>query len=917
MRASHVYSRGINLQDFLSLRCFVDHGTNPNKFVPKFGLKPNNSTVLVLDTETTSDQYQNLMFGSCGIWVYDKLDKFYLFYGDGLKEHEIKIIQEFGSSHGYVVLSRKEFAEKIFYNYIFRARAKCVGFNLPFDLSRLAIYFTESRKQKNGFSFKLLENPYNPNLVIKSLNSKASFIEFTKPVRRKSEKKLPHYRGCFVDLKTLTFSLTNESYSLKKALIDFECKLQKIETDVHGKITPEYIEYNVNDTMASYELYKKAIKRYDLYCINKGENELFSPASIGKAYLEKIRIKPFSEKNPTFPKGVLGHVMSTYYGGRTDVGIRKQPVRVSYIDFTSMYPTVFVLLEMYKFLIADTISCKYTTRETQDFIDRITLDDLNKKTLWKSLHIICKIKPNDDILPVRSKYGRKHTTNIGTNHIKSTDDTCLWYTLPDIIASKLLSGKIPVIEQAITFVSNGIQDGLQEIEILKGISVKPEEDFICKLIEERLKIKKESKSYSEDEKKQAKLNENILKIIANATSYGIFIQIDSEHRQNQNVTVYGLNSFDITVEKFEKQGKYFHPIMSVFLTAGSRLILAATESLIKQNNGYMAYCDTDSVFVSPEHVKLVQDFFKSLNPYNQDVEMFKIEEDKNHKLLDNVWFYGISAKRYVLYDYENETGKIIVYKHSAHGLGHLDNIDEIQWWKDILTMHYELESKKMILAKYGEKYAISQLTINNWDILSRFEKINNRKSYKNKIKPFNFTTVGTGYRIDVDTQDNIIPFLPKVDKKQYDEVPYLPFVDYKTGVSYPNDTSLDTRYYWKPLSEVMQDYLDHTESKSDGDVGILKRKYLTINKLSICYIGKESNELEETQIVGVSKTNILEYHDQQEKITTMIENLSLEEVLQIGLSKRIYYYWKNKIKQHDTIVIKKNVYKKLEKYFKH
>ncbi|MDH3311956.1 MAG: hypothetical protein OEM28_02270 [Nitrosopumilus sp.] len=49
-------------------------------------------------------------------------------------------------------------------------------------------------------------------------------------------------------------------------------------------------------------------------------------------------IVSFSAKNPEFPSGILEQVMQTYYGGRTEDRIRKEPVNVSYIDFTSMIP---------------------------------------------------------------------------------------------------------------------------------------------------------------------------------------------------------------------------------------------------------------------------------------------------------------------------------------------------------------------------------------------------------------------------------------------------------------------------------------------------------------------------------------------------------------------------------------------------
>ena len=49
-------------------------------------------------------------------------------------------------------------------------------------------------------------------------------------------------------------------------------------------------------------------------------------------------------------------------------------------------------------------------------------------------------------------------------------------------------------------------------------------------------------------------------------------------------------------------------------------------------------------------MKEIRDFFRPLDHYSVNVEIFKIEEDDNHKPLDNLMFYGISAKRYCLYD---------------------------------------------------------------------------------------------------------------------------------------------------------------------------------------------------------------------------------------------------------------------------
>ena len=75
-----------------------------------------------------------------------------------------------------------------------------------------------------------------------------------------------------------------------------------------------------------------------------------------------------------------------------------------------------------------------------------------------------------------------------------------------------------------------------------------------------------------------------------------------------------------------------------------------------------------------------------------------IEEDDNHKPLDNVSFYGISAKRYCLYD--SKDNGIRIRKYSTHGLGHLLNIEDEQVWKSILTNNF---------SGYSDRIATSQI----------------------------------------------------------------------------------------------------------------------------------------------------------------------------------------------------------------
>ena len=89
-----------------------------------------------------------------------------------------------------------------------------------------------------------------------------------------------------------------------------------------------------------------------------------------------------------------------------------------------------------------------------------------------------------------------------------------------------------------------------------------------------------------------------MKIIANAASYGIFIEINTEDSKCE-ADVYGLEHFKCKVSKKEKFGRFFHPLISTMLTSGARLLLAMAETWLQKHRGYYAFCDTDSMAVSP------------------------------------------------------------------------------------------------------------------------------------------------------------------------------------------------------------------------------------------------------------------------------------------------------------------------------
>jgi hypothetical protein len=615
-------------------------------------------------------------------------------------------------------MSTRDFIDKVFYPWVIDTQALSVGFNLPFDLSRLAIRYGYGRgRRRNGFTFWLTEdNSTRPRLHIRSLDSVRSFFSLA-PTEYSGE-----VNARFVDLRALGFALTNKKLSLRRACELFNTGRRKTPADQHGRVTKQYIDYNVNDTLATCELYAKMIERLKEFKLDIPPEKAFSPGSLGKAYLRRIGIRSFLEKNPDFPPEILGYLMTTYYGGRAEVKIRKKPVKVRLMDFKSTYPTLFVLMDLWKYLVAERIEHYDSTEETKRLVSEITLNSLTDRSLYPKLVTIVQILPQSDILPARAHYGQDTKAyNIALPYV--TSEVPLWYTLAEIIASKLLTGKTPKIFRAISFRPIGTLDNLQSVQIPRGLTLTPQDDLIKSLIEHRTEIQRKRDTTMENTEECNRLDvvQDQLKILANATSYGIFIEIITEDRHTKTVA-YGLERFNAKPHKTEEFGRFLNPILATVLTSGARLMLAMAEAWLQQHDGYYAFCDTDSMAVSPFHWRALQAFFQSLNPYDSTEPLLRLEyddRDEKGQLLD-LWFYGISAKRYVLYRIINGEPNIVKDGWSSHGLGHLlreekqdnegvgDKWERELWVKIIKCANGDL-SEDDLCEEYSGEYAVRSM----------------------------------------------------------------------------------------------------------------------------------------------------------------------------------------------------------------
>jgi hypothetical protein len=587
--------------------------------------------------------------------------------------------------------SRSKFIEEGF-GMAIQAKALIVGFNLPFDLSRIALDWNTAqnggwtlimKQWRNPETSKLEPDESFPRVVIKALNSKASIIGSTRApmsLRRSKGKRAKLWpRGRFLDARTLLWALRNKSFSLKSACKEFGIP-GKLDHKPSGRVDLDEIEYCRQDVRATVGLLNAAKQEFDLHPIAPGADRMFSPASVAKSYLETLNILYPSTKVKV-AESAYGIFMQGYFGGRAECRIRNWEVPVCPVDFMSQYPTVNELLGNWEILTAESVTFPDATDEVRKLLSRVTLERCFDRKFWSKFRFFALVRPDSDILPGRSVYNGT-TQNIGINYLTSKEP--LWFAGPDIIASILLTGKIPHIEKAIRVVAHGKQAGLGSTSLRGMVRVDAKKhSFFKHVIEQRAAHESNSALHY------------WLKILANSGSYGLFVELNPNDADAAELQVYsGEDSFPTHSDVVEEPGKWFAPHIASLITSGGRLLLAMLEKCITDAGGTYLFCDTDSAAIvssktrqqiampdganaitalSGDEVQRIVDRFESLNPYDRKLvpgsilKVHKLNWDRNKKRRQ-LFGYSIAAKRYALYTKTRNDIEIVEPK--AHGLGY-------------------------------------------------------------------------------------------------------------------------------------------------------------------------------------------------------------------------------------------------------
>jgi hypothetical protein len=786
--------------------------------------------VLFFDTETRITPDQRLMFGVWRLcqWQDDRLVCVQegIFDADDLTEDEGRTLAEYAKrermtagvdrNHPAANPALKVATAQGFVRLLYqcchkpgpRNAASLVGLNLNFDVSRLAVHWGASRSDKyqNGFSLQIRDG-YAQN-GMQCENSRlfprygAKQLSSTKAMRGFVD----WFAGHVLDVRQLMFALTNRGHSLVSGCEAYGVPYAKREVEL-GQVYADAMTYCREDVEATHRLYEQVMLEYGRHPIPLQASQAYSAASVGKGYLAGMGVIPRRVRQPDFPREHLGIAMSAFYGGRTECKIRKTPVPVVYCDLLSAYPTGNSLMDLWRFVIADRVTLEDCTRDVRRLVADMTLERCLDPTTWTAFPALVQIQPDGDVLPVRGRYTDTNW-NIGSNHLHS--EKPLWYSLPDIIASRLITGRAPKILRALRLTAHGVQDGLTPISLRSEIDVDPHENFFATVIEQRHRLPDKNGDLGQ-----------FLKTLANAASYGVYAEmIRSElgAGDTEPVLVADHTGTTHTLDTHapERPGSYFFSPIAAAITGATRLLLAITEKLVTDAGGAWAMCDTDSMaIVATEHggavpcpgghdrtpngqpaitalswaqVTGICDRMRSLNPYGGVAGTKSILEMESENLdLDTreqrqLYCYSISSKRYCLYNLTADGDPVIrggtspdqhperemsdratIRKRSDHGLGYLINpVDPDSGGRDWIAAGWEWIVRDALglpapEPEWFDRPAMMRLAITKPRLLTNFNRYNEARPTNRQMRPFNFVMVAGQEKhslADIDTADD-------------------------------------------------------------------------------------------------------------------------------------------------------------------
>lgn len=421
------------------------------------------------------------------------------------------------------------------------------------------------------------------------------------------------------------------------------------ENQEHGKVTEQYIRYNVNDVLATLEVSKcletTLSDEFGCDTFALPGSRVYSSASIAK---QKLRELGYNRVH--YSERAAEICSAGYFGGQTEALTPGKMVDdVTYTDFLSQYPTASALTDVWEFMQCERVEMREVS---VDELPKPSLDEFKKPETWGRVsNYYVAVSGDEALLPVRAQLSNVDTTRVYKANVTHESSVVLHYM--DVIGA-LLHGEGSVeIHSAFEMVPVGFQSNLllngdARETTIGGTTVKSTENLMQRGIEERKRVQFEENDGEKDGRTLA------LKVVSNSL-YGV----GAERVVEKEV-------IDGDVRKHDEAGTFYSPHMAATCTATGRLMLTIGEVVAGEGGGELHYCDTDSLVVDESVTDDVIGFFNDLNPYNGyagELDFLEVE-DADGVPLRGVSILSIGVKKYCVV----KDGRIVMNK--EHGLGH-------------------------------------------------------------------------------------------------------------------------------------------------------------------------------------------------------------------------------------------------------
>jgi hypothetical protein len=861
---------------------------------------------LIFRCATTSDEKKDLLFG---VYICAELEgvdyvakEIGLFYREGNPD-ELRTLTSFVKDSAYELGSVEEFRRKVFLKYL-KAGALIVAYDAPSEISRIAIKWNKSTKIQRAFSFyfrmfrdkktgKMRPSGYEPGISIESLDAAKAIYRPIKykfhetDAEQEEEKSFSNIR--VLDLKTLTSVLTGEVYTFQSTCEIFGAPASRVRK-LQPRVTKPAIERLLRDVTAELELLNRLNKEFDRHPVDLPPDRCYSPATLAKSYLSQMGIKPPQEKFK-IPDKINGIAMQAFSAGRAECNIPRTTLPVIYVDLHAQFSALSKMLGCREILCAESLEFPDYTAEAREMVERVKFDDCFRPKFWKQLRWYALVEPNDDVVPIRAKFGLRADSDptLGWDFLTSKEP--IWMAGPDVIAAKVISSKSLRILKAIQVLPRGVQSGLVPVKLYSQMKVDPRrDDLAVKLVELRSLMKSKSPELAGG-----------LKVAANSAAFGIFSQLDVksfDSRSQLQVFSGETDYWTLPTEIWERSSEFYCPVIASFVTSGSHLMCAMLERSVRDVGGQIAAMDTDSAMIvstrdgglvpcaggphrlsdyqassgnaaikalSFAEVDQIRERFEPLNPWRKTLKtpFLKLEKENfdANGVRQQLIFYGISAKLYCLFNLEGN--RLLVRKPSGHGLGFLQApYTFADWqrrterkWKENLSP-WIFEAWHFILSRelglpHRPPGWLKQLAVMAVPI-TRPKVFSNLGSFKNDLRPFTVITVPFPKK-EIDLLWKGYFIMPHTEK--LNDLHGRTMVNIVSGAVFhiydKNSSTLPKPPGWLSL-RTMEDEINHFLSRAESKfctpnggtctsktIGLLVRRHIVAGEFH--YIGKEAS----------------------------------------------------------------------------